>query len=118
MRFLVLVKSDKDALPTTDMDAFNEMSAYIERLEREGFMLSAEGLYPSAQGARVDLTGERPVVIDGPFTEAKELVGGFCIVRASSKDEVVKRILEYPIGTAGTIEIRRIFDAEDFAGLD
>lgn len=117
MRFLVLVKSDKDELPTTDIEAFNEMGAYIERLEREGVMLSAEGLHPSSEGARISLDGPRPVVTDGPFAETKELVGGFCIVQASSKEEIVKRILDFPFGRGGSVEIRRIFGAEDFAGL-
>lgn len=113
MRFLVLVKADNDALPTTDMEAFDEMGAHVERLQQEGFILAAEGLYPSAEGARIRFDAQRPVVVDGPFTETKELIGGFCIVRASSKAEVVERILDMPFARGGSVEIRRIFGPED-----
>ncbi len=114
MRFLVMVKADKEwdgDLPTAEMGAFNET------LIRDGVLLAAEGLQPSSKGARISYAGPRPVVIDGPFTETKELIAGFWILQASSKEELIERLSSCPFERGESIEIRQIFEAEDFAGI-
>jgi hypothetical protein len=112
MRFLVMVKANNEwdgELPTAEMGAFNET------LMRDGVMLAAEGLQPSSKGARISYGARRPVVIDGPFTETKELVAGFWILQASSKDELIERFAHCPFARGESIEIRQIFEPEDFA---
>jgi hypothetical protein len=114
MRFLVMVKANKEwdgELPTAEMGTFNEA------LMRDGVMLSAEGLQPSSKGARISFAGSRAVVTDGPFTETKELVAGFWIVQARSKEDLIERFSHCPFERGETIEIRQIFEAEDFAGI-
>jgi hypothetical protein len=112
MRFLVMVKSDKEwsgELPTAEMGAFNET------LIRDGVLIAAEGLQPSTKGARISFENRRPTVIDGPFTEAKELVAGFWILQARSKEEIIERLSHCPFERGESLEIRQIFEAEDFA---
>jgi hypothetical protein len=114
MRFLVMVKADKEwdgELPTAEMGAFNET------LIRDGVLLAAEGLQPSSKGARISFSGPRPVVMDGPFTETKELIAGFWILQAPSKEELIERLSHCPFERGESIEIRQIFEAEDFAGI-
>lgn len=115
MRFLVMVKATKEwdgELPSAEMGAFNEA------LIRDGVMLAAEGLQPSSKGARINYGSGRPVVIDGPFTETKELVAGFWILQARSKEELIERLSQCPFERGESVEIRQIFEAEDFAGID
>ena len=115
MRFLVMVQANKEwdgELPSAEMGAFNET------LIRDGVLLAAEGLQPSAKGARISYGNRRPVVTDGPFTETKELVAGFWIVQARSKEELIERFSHCPFERGEQIEIRQIFEAEDFAGID
>jgi hypothetical protein len=115
MRFLVMVKATQEwngELPTAAMGTFNET------LIRDGVLLAAEGLQPTSKGARISYAGARPVVTDGPFTEAKELVGGFWILQASSKEELIERLLHCPFERGESIEIRQLFEAEDFAAID
>jgi hypothetical protein len=114
MRFLVMVKSDKEwngELPTAEMGAFNNT------LVRDGVLLAAEGLQPSSKGARISYVNSRPVVIDGPFAETKELVAGFWILQARSKQELIERFAHCPFERGEHIEIRQIFEAEDFPGI-
>ena len=114
MRFLVMVKANKEwdgDLPTAEMGAFNDA------LERDGVMLAAEGLQPSSKGARISYAGPRPIVTDGPFTETKELVAGFWIVQARSKEELIERYMHCPFERGEQIEIRQIFETGDFAGI-
>lgn len=114
MRFLVMVKADREwngELPTKGMGAFNE------ELVRDGVMLAAQGLHPSSKGARISYARPRPVVIDGPFAETKELVAGFWLVQARSKEEVIERFLHCPFERGEQIEIRQIFEIEEFAEL-
>jgi hypothetical protein len=109
-----MVKADKEwdgDLPTAEMGAFNGT------LIRDGVLLAAEGLQPSSKGARISYAGPRPVVIDGPFTETKELIAGFWILQASSKEELIERLSSCPFERGESIEIRQIFEAEDFAGI-
>jgi hypothetical protein len=115
MRFMVLVKANKDSeagvLPSTEM--FAEMGKFNEELSKAGMLLAGEGLQPTSKGTRIKFGGSKPVVTDGPFTETKELVAGFWIIQARSKDEVVAWMSRAPFDE-GEIEIRQIYEAEDF----
>ncbi|MBC8087552.1 MAG: YciI family protein [Phycisphaerae bacterium] len=116
MKFMVLVKAsaktEAGVMPTEA--ELVEMHKFNEQLVNSGIMLAGEGLHPSSKGARIDLTGSKPVVIDGPFTETKELLAGFWMVQVKSKEECIEWFKRCPSGT-GTIEIRQVFDAADFA---
>jgi hypothetical protein len=119
MRFMVIVKADKNSeagiLPTTELLA--AMGKYNEELVKAGIMLAAEGLHPSSKGARVKFSGTRRTVTDGPFAETKELVAGFWLWQCKSKEEAIewaKRCPNPMPGTEGELEIRQIFEAEEF----
>ncbi|MEP6765566.1 MAG: YciI family protein [Gemmatimonadaceae bacterium] len=116
MRFMVLVKADKSSeagvLPSEAM--LIKMGKFNEELVKDGVMLSGEGLHPSSKGARINFSGAKPVVIDGPFSETKELIGGFWLISANSLEEVIERFKRCPPET-GEIEIRQVFSSEDFA---
>ncbi len=116
MRFAVLVKANKDSeagvLPSREL--LEEMGKFNERLAKDGIMLAGEGLHATSKGARLRFDGGRTTVIDGPFAETKELVAGFWIVQAKSKEEVVERFMHAPFDGGQVIEIRQIFEAEDF----
>jgi hypothetical protein len=90
------------------------MGAFNETLVRDGVLVAAEGLHPSSKGARISYAGPRPVVTDGPFTETKELIAGFWIVQARSKEELIERYSHCPFERGESIEIRQIFEVEDF----
>ncbi len=115
MRFIVLVKATADSeagvLPTTEQ--FAEMGAFNEEMVKAGVMLAGEGLQPSSKGARIRYSGTKHTVIDGPFTEAKELVAGFWLIQVKSKEEAIQWLSRAPMGE-GEVEIRQIFEAEDF----
>ena len=118
MRFMILLKADKTtesgALP--DERLLTEMGKYNEELVRAGVMLAGEGLHPSSKGARVKFSGTSRTVIDGPFAETKELLAGFWIFKVDSLQEAVDWVKKCPnplIGDA-EIEIRQIFEADDF----
>src|SRR5690349_8504653 len=115
MRVLVLVKANKDSesgqLPKENELA--EMGKFNEELVKAGIMKSGEGLHPSSRGKRVSFDGGAPRVIDGPFAETKELVAGFWIWQVKSMDEAVAWLRKAPF-REGTVEIRPIFEAEDF----
>ena len=115
MRFMVLVKADSNTeagvLPTEEELA--EMGQYNEELVKAGVMLAGEGLHPSSKGARVRFSGEKRTVIDGPFTEAKELIAGFWLIQAKSKEEAIEWAKRAPFRD-GEVEIRQVFEAEDF----
>jgi hypothetical protein len=118
MRFMVLVKATKDSeagiLP--DQRLFTEMGKYNEALVKAGVLLAAEGLHPSSQGARVRFSGSKRTVIDGPFTETKELIAGYWLWQVKSKEEAIEWVKRCPnpTGAEGEIEIRQVFEAEDF----
>jgi hypothetical protein len=119
MRFMVMVKASKDSeagvMPTEQELA--EMGKFNEELVKAGVMLTGEGLQPSSKGARVRFSGNKRTVIDGPFAETKELVAGFWILQCKSKEECVEWIKRCPNpmpGQESEIEIRQIFEAEDF----
>jgi len=118
MRFMVMVKADANSeagvLPTED--ELVAMGRYNEELVKAGVLLAGEGLHPSSRGARVTFAGGQPTVIDGPFTEAKELVAGFWLIDVKSKAEAVEWVKRVPCtdGVEASIEIRQVFEADDF----
>jgi hypothetical protein len=118
MRFMVIVKADKNTeagvMPSEQL--FAEMGKYNEELVKAGVMLAGEGLQPSSKGARVKFSGSKRTVIDGPFAETKELIAGFWIWQVKSKQEAIDWVKRCPNPLEGEseIEIRQIFEAEDF----
>jgi hypothetical protein len=119
MRFMIIVKASKDSeagkMPSEELLA--AMGKYNEELVKAGIMLAGEGLHPSSKGARVRFAGERRLVTDGPFTETKELVAGFWLWQVKSKEEAIEWVKRCPNpmpGTEAEIEIRQVFEAEDF----
>lgn len=118
MRFMVMVRATKESeagvMPSEQMLA--EMGKYNEELVKAGVLLAGEGLHPSARGARVRFKGKERTVIDGPFTETKELIAGFWLMQARSRDEVIEWVRRCPNPMPGEseIEIRQVFEAEDF----
>ena len=116
MRFMVIVKGDKDSeagkLPSTgELEA---MGKYNEELVKAGVMLAGEGLHPSSRGARVRFEGKKRTVIDGPFAESKELVAGFWLWQCKSKDEALEWLKRAPFDGGTEIELRQVFENDDF----
>jgi len=118
MRFMVMVKATKDSEAGTlpDEKLLAAMGKYNEELVNAGVMLAGEGLHPSSKGARVRFSGANRTVIDGPFTETKELVAGFWLWRVDSLEKAIEWVKRCPNPMPGEseIEIRQIFEAEDF----
>ena len=118
MRFMVIVKASKDSeagvMPSEQLLA--EMGRYNEELAKAGILLAADGLHPSSKGARVRFSGTKRTVIDGPFAETKELIAGFWMWQVKSKQEAIEWVKRCPNPHAGAseIEIRQVFEAEDF----
>ena len=119
MRFMILVKADKNSeagvLP--DGKLLTEMGKFNEELVKAGVMLAGEGLQPSSKGVRVKFSGSKRTVIDGPFAETKELIAGFWLWQVKSKEEAIEWVKRCPNpfpGTESEIEIRQLFEAEDF----
>jgi hypothetical protein len=121
MRFMVMIKSDAQAetgaIPSEE--ELTAMSRYNEELVKAGVLLAGEGLHPSSRGARVVFDNGTPTVIDGPFAEAKELVAGFWLLDVKSKEEAIEWMKRVPCteGVETQIEIRQVFEAEDFGDL-
>jgi hypothetical protein len=115
---MIMVKANKDSeagvLP--DQKLLTDMGKYNEELVKAGVMLAAEGLQPSSKGARVRFSGNKRTVIDGPFTETKELVAGFWLWQVKSLEEAIEWVKRCPnpTGEESEIEIRQVFEAEDF----
>jgi hypothetical protein len=116
---MVIVKANADTeagvMPTHQQLA--EMGQFNDELVKAGVLLAGEGLHPSSRGARIVFDGDRRAVVDGPFTESKELIAGFWIIEVSSKQEAIEWMRRCPNpykGGSGDIEIRQIFAAEDF----
>jgi hypothetical protein len=116
MRFMVIVKADADSeagiMPSHDLLA--AMGAYNEELVKAGIMLAGDGLHPSSKGHRVRFDGDKRSVIDGPFAETKELIAGFWIWQCKSMDEALEWLKRAPFDGGTEIEIRPIFEMEDF----
>jgi hypothetical protein len=122
MRFMVIVKataeSEKEgALPDPQLMA--EMGKYNEELSKAGVLLALDGLHPSSKGARVKFSGKSRTVIDGPFTETKELIAGFSMLQVKSLEEAIEWVKRGPSCSAGDyeVEIRRVYEMEDFAPI-
>jgi hypothetical protein len=116
MRFMLMFKTDQDVDVPACKD-LDEMKAFIGDLTAAGVLLATEGLHPSAKGAHVRLAGGRVMVTDGPFTEAKELVAGFALVRVPSKDEAIALSQRFlTVAGSGACEVRQVFEASDAAG--
>ena len=118
MRFMVIIKADKNTeagvMPSEKLLA--DMGKYNEELVKAGVMLAGEGLQPSSKGARVRFSGDQRTVIDGPFTETKELIAGFWLFQVKSKEEAIEWVKRCPNPLEGDseIEIRQVFEADDF----
>ena len=118
MKFMVMVKANEDSeagvLPSEEL--LTQMTRYNEELVKAGVLLAAEGLQPSSKGARVRFSGNKRSVIDGPFTETKELIAGFWLIQVKSKEEAIEWVKRCPNPMLGEseIEIRQIFEPDDF----
>jgi hypothetical protein len=119
MRFMVIVKASKDSeagkMPSHEL--LEAMGKYNEELGKAGILLAGEGLHPSSKGARVRFSGNKRTVIDGPFAETKELIAGFWLWQVNSKEEAIEWVKRCPNpmpGAESEIEIRQVFEAEDF----
>jgi hypothetical protein len=118
MRFMLMIKADKNTeagvLPSTELLA--AMGKYNEELVKAGVLLAGEGLQPSSKGARVKFSGKKRTVIDGPFAETKELIAGFWLIQVKSKEEAIEWVKRCPNPLDGEaeIEIRQVFEADDF----
>jgi len=118
MRVMVLIKADKDSeagvMPSEQL--LTEMGQYNEELVKAGIMLAGEGLHPSSKGARVRFEGKQRSVIDGPFAETKELLAGFWLWQVRSMEEAIEWVKRCPnpMGVSSEVEIRPVFEAEDF----
>jgi hypothetical protein len=121
MRFMIIVPANKDSeagvLPSAQ--ELEAMGRFNEELVKAGVMLAGEGLRPSSLGARVQFSGgKRPTVIDGPFTESKELIAGFWMIQVKSKVEAVEWASRAPFPDGTVLEVRQVFEDDDFAASD
>ena len=116
MRCMVIVKASKDSeagiLPSTEL--LTNMGKFNEELVKAGVMLAGEGLQPSSKGKRITFTTAKPTITDGPFTETKELIAGFWLWQVRSMEEAVEWLKRSPFGPGAEVEIRQVFEAEDF----
>ena len=116
MKFMVIVKasaeSEAGVMPSEQL--LTEMGAFNESLVKAGVLLAGEGLHPSSKGVRVRFSGKERTVIDGPFAETKELVAGFWLLQVKSREEAIEWIKRAPFDSGAEIEIRKIFEPEDF----
>ena len=119
MRFMVIIKATKEseegALP--DPQFMADMGKYNEELIKAGIVLAMDGLHPSSKGARVKYSGKSCTVIDGPFTETKELIAGFWIWQVKSLEEAIEWVKRSPRSGDSEVEIRQVFEMEDFAPI-
>ena len=122
MRFMMIVKASKDSeagvMPTAEQ--LIEMNKFNEELVKAGVMLGGEGLHPSSKGARIRFQGGKKTLVDGPFTETKELIAGFWLIEVKSREEAIewfKRVPNPHFGQDTEIELRQVFSAEDFGAL-
>ncbi|MBO9513940.1 MAG: YciI family protein [Variovorax sp.] len=116
MRFMVIVKANQDSeagvMPTEQM--LTAMGKYNEELVKAGVMLAGEGLQPSSKGARVRFSGKQRTVIDGPFSETKELIAGYWLWQVRSRDEAIEWLKRAPFDHGEEVELRQVFELEDF----
>ncbi len=120
MRFMVFVpagpESEAGAIP--DAKLIGQMQRFNEELVKAGVLLAAEGLHPTSKGARIRFAEGKTTVTDGPFTESKELIAGFWLIQVKSKDEAIAWMRRAPFGGGLELEIRQVFEPEDFAPVD
>ncbi len=120
MRFMIIVKANKESeagvLP--DEKSWTAMRKFNEELVKAGVRLAAEGLHPSSKGARVKFSGGKHIVTDGPFAETKELIAGFWLWQVKSKQEAIEWLKRAPFDGGTEIEIRQVFETDDFAPSD
>lgn len=118
MRFMAIMYPGPDAergiTPDTNSQMFVDMGNFNEELVKAGVMLSGEGLHPSSKGARIRFTGGKGHVSDGPFTETKEIVGGFWLLQCKSKEEAVEWLRRAPCPNGEMIEVRQVYEMDDF----
>ncbi|WP_338764720.1 YciI family protein [Massilia sp. METH4] len=116
MRFMIIVKATPDSeagrMPSTELLA--AMGKYNEELVNAGVMLAGEGLHPSSNGVRIRYHGKERTVIDGPFSETKELIAGFWLIQVKSREEAIEWLKRAPMQDGDEVEIRQVFEAEDF----
>jgi hypothetical protein len=116
MRFMVIVKASKDTeagvMPSTEL--LTAMGKFNEEMVKAGVMLAGEGLHPTAKGARIKYSGKQPGVSHGPFPVTNDLVAGFWLIQTKSQDEAIEWMKRAPFDGGSEIEIRQVFDAEDF----
>ncbi len=118
MRFMILLKANEETeagvMPSEELLA--EMGRYNEEMVKAGVLLAGEGLHPSSKGARVKFSGGERTVVDGPFTEAKELIAGYWLIQVKSREEAIEWVKRCPnpLEDEAEIEIRQVFEAEDF----
>jgi len=115
MRFMMIVKGDEntEAGVLPDEKILEDMGKYNEELANAGVMLAGEGLHPTSKGARIRYDGKKRTVIDGPFTEAKELIAGFWLIQVKSKEEAIEWAKRVPF-QGGELELRQVFESDDF----
>ncbi len=120
MRFMVMVPASKESeagvLP--DSSLLERMGKFNEELVKAGVMLAGEGLHPTSKGARIRYENGKSTVVDGPFTESKELVAGFWLIQVKSKEEAIEWMKRAPFDGGATIELRQVFEPADFAPVD
>ena len=116
MRFMVIVKADKNSeagvMPSKEM--LTAMGKFNEEMVKAGVMLAGEGLHPTSKGARIKYAGKEPTVTNGPFAVTSDLIAGFWLIQVNSRDEAVEWMKRAPFDGGAEIEIRQVFDAEDF----
>ncbi len=125
MRFLVMVKPNEDEIaryergsfPENFGDSLEKMGAFNQTLIDDGMLLDMGGLKPTSKGLRIDYSGAKPQITDGPFTETKELVAGFWLLEAPSKEELAERLSQCPFPYGETIEIRPLYSDEEIKGF-
>ena len=116
MRFMVLVpaNADSEAGVLPDQEILTKMGKFNEEMVKAGVMLAGEGLQASSKGARITYSGGKTTVTDGPFTESKELIAGFWLIQVKNKEEAIAWMKRAPFGGGTVIEIRQVFESEDF----
>jgi hypothetical protein len=115
MRFMMVMKPNVDEENWhPNAEAIASMTKYNEQLSQAGVLLALDGLQPPSKGARVSFSGGKPSVTDGPFTESKELIGGYWLIQARSKDEAVQWATRCPAADGDVIEVRQVYEASDF----
>jgi hypothetical protein len=123
MRFMMIMIPNiseqdwpSDAAAIAETDDFARMDRFNDELTKAGVLLALDGLQPPSKGARVSFSGGKPSVTDGPFTESKELIGGYWLIQARSKEEAVEWASRCPANDGDTIEVRQVYEPSDFEG--